>query len=43
MVLTNAQTVFDDRCDRIRNRRDYIVSGLVQLDGTVLAVRVRED
>jgi hypothetical protein len=43
VVRTNAVTVFDDRCDRIRNRRDYIVSGLVQLDGTVLAVRVREN
>jgi hypothetical protein len=42
-VLTNAQTVFDERCDRIRNRRDYTVSGLVQADGRVLAVRVRED
>jgi hypothetical protein len=43
LVFTNAQTVFDERCDRIRNRRDYIVSGLVQADGRVLAVRVRED
>ena len=43
LVLTNAQTVFDERCERIRNRRDYIVSGLKQADGRVLAVRVRED
>jgi len=43
LVLTNAQTVFDERCDRIRNRRNYIVSGLVQADGRVLAVRVREE
>jgi hypothetical protein len=43
VVRTNAATVFDDRCDRIRDRRDYIVSGVVQLDGTVLAVRVREE
>ena len=43
LVLTNAQTVFDERCDRVRNRRDYIVSGLVQADGRVLAVRVREN
>jgi hypothetical protein len=43
VVRTTAQTIFDERCDRIRNRRDYVVSGLVQLDGTVLAVRVRED
>jgi hypothetical protein len=40
-VFTNAQTDFDARCDRIRNRRDYAVSGLVQADGRVLAVRVR--
>ena len=40
-VITNATTIFDERCDRIRNRRDYIVSGLVQPDGRVLAVRVR--
>ena len=43
LVLTNAQTVFDERCDKIRIRRDYTVSGLVQADGRVLAVRVRED
>ena len=43
LVLTNAQTVFDERCDRIRNRGHYTVSGLVQADGRVLAVRVRED
>jgi hypothetical protein len=42
-VLTNAQTVFDERCDKIRIRRNYIVSGLVQADGRVLAVRVREE
>ena len=42
-MLTNAQTVFDERCDKIKDRRDYTVSGLVQADGRVLAVRVRED
>jgi len=43
LVLTNGQTVFDDRCDKIKNRGNYSVSGLVQGDGRVLAVRVREN
>ena len=42
-MLTNAQTRLDERCDKIKKIRDYIVSGLVQGDGRVLAVRVRED
>jgi hypothetical protein len=43
VVHTNAQTMFDVRCDRVRNRRGYVVSGIVQFDGSVLALRVRED
>jgi hypothetical protein len=42
VVQTNALTVFEDRCDRMRNRRNYVVTGVVQIDGTVLALRVRE-
>ena len=41
-VRTNAATTFDIRCDRIRNRRDYIVSGTSQADGSVLVGRIRE-
>ncbi len=42
VVRTDILTVFDDPCDRIRNRRDFTVSGLLESDGTVLALRVRE-
>jgi hypothetical protein len=43
-VVTNSATDFDDvRCDRLRNDRDVTVWGVVQLDGSVLALRVREE
>jgi hypothetical protein len=43
-VRTNGATVFDDvRCDRLRNGRDATVWGVVQGDGSVTALRVRED
>jgi Putative binding domain, N-terminal/Domain of unknown function (DUF5666)/Viral BACON domain len=41
-VLTNGSTVFDERCDRLRNRRDAEVDGLSRGDGPVLALRVNQ-
>jgi hypothetical protein len=43
LVHTNAATVFEDRCDRIRDRDNLTVTGLNQADGSVLAQRVREN
>ena len=43
LVRTTSATVFDGRCDRLRNRREVSVQGLVQGDGSVLALRVRQD
>ena len=43
LVRTNGATTFDDRCDKIKKNRDVTVWGVVQGDGSVLAVRVRED
>jgi len=41
-VRTNAETVFERGCDRLRNRRDFIVSGVEQPDMTVLALNISE-
>ena len=43
LVRTNGATTFDDRCDKVKKNRDVMVWGVVQRDGSVLAVRVRED
>lgn len=40
-VRTNQQTMFDDRCERLRGRRQVTVMGSVQADGSVLALSVR--
>jgi hypothetical protein len=42
-VRTSAATVFDARCDRIRDRDRLRVTGMVQTDDSVLASRVREE
>lgn len=42
-VITTAATEFVERCDRIRDGRDYMVNGLVQPDGSVLALRIRDN
>jgi trimeric autotransporter adhesin len=41
LVRTSGATSFD-RCDRLRNGREVRVDGLLQVDGSVLALRVRE-
>jgi hypothetical protein len=43
LVRTNGATAFADRCQRVRERRDFTVTGVVQGDGSVLALIVRED
>jgi hypothetical protein len=42
-VRTNSATIFGDGCDHVRNERDVVVLGVVQGDGSVLALRVEED
>jgi hypothetical protein len=43
-VVTNILTQFDDvRCDRLRNDREVTVWAVVQFDGSVLALRIREE
>jgi Putative binding domain, N-terminal/Domain of unknown function (DUF5666)/Viral BACON domain len=42
LVRTNAATDFRERCDRIETGRRLRITGVVQGDGLVLAVRVRE-
>jgi Domain of unknown function (DUF5666)/Putative binding domain, N-terminal/Viral BACON domain len=42
LVRTSGATSFD-RCDRVRNGREVMVDGLLQVDGSVLALRVRDD
>jgi Putative binding domain, N-terminal/Domain of unknown function (DUF5666) len=42
LVRTNAATDFRERCDRIESGRRLRITGVVQGDGSVLAVRVRE-
>ena len=40
LVRTNSSTQFDERCDRLRNRRDVAVWGAIQNDSSLLASRV---
>jgi hypothetical protein len=41
LVRTIAATDFDARCDRIRNGDNLTINGLIQLDDSVLATRIR--
>jgi hypothetical protein len=42
-VRTNSETSIEGGCDRIRERREVRVTGIVQPDGSVLALRVRRE
>jgi hypothetical protein len=43
LVRTNNATQFDERCDRLRDRRDVTVWGTNQSDNSILAQRVERD
>jgi hypothetical protein len=42
-VRTNGATVFQDRCERVRVNRDAWVLGLLQSDGSVVALHVNQE